>query len=205
MKDNTSDWAYLDCFKKENEFLKSHLDEKRVVFIGDSIIAGWNKTLFFKENPHFINRGINGQTSSQILHRFRQDAIDLKPKCIIISVGTNDIAENLGPITFHEIKSNFFEMLRLAEKNCITVILCSVLPVTEYYWHKKIKPFEKIIVLNDFLASTAKKNSLVFADFYSDLVTSDNINENYFKDGVHPNFKGYAIMSAILNKHLSKI
>ncbi len=96
MQNSTNDWAYLERFRDENIFLKIQFDENRVVFIGDSIIAGWKQDSLFVENPNYINRGINGQTTSQILHRFTQDVIDLKPKQVVILVGTNDIAENLG-------------------------------------------------------------------------------------------------------------
>ena len=156
MDNSNSDWAYLEKFRAENKALKNEFNENRIVFIGDSIIAGWNNHSLFIENSYYINRGINGQTTSQILHRFQQDVIDIKPKFVVILVGTNDIAENLGPITLEQIQNNFISMIELAKANAIKLVLCSVLPAYQYYWNPKIRPVEKIIDLNAFLTSLAK-------------------------------------------------
>lgn len=205
MNNSSTDWAYLQKFQQENEVLKRQSDENRIVFIGDSIIAGWNIYPFFIENPHFINRGINGQTTSQILHRFHQDVIDLNPKYVVILAGTNDVAENLGPVTLEQIKSNFNAMIALATEHKIKVILCSVLPVTEYYWNKKIQSFEKIKYINDFLAQISTDKNLLHVDFYEEFSRNHLINPQYSSDGVHPNKEGYEIISTIFVSRSSQI
>ena len=146
-------WANLQKFREHNAVLKMELDENRVVFIGDSIIAGWHAHPFFKENSHYINRGINGQTTSQILRRFKSDVIGLQPKYVLILVGTNDIAENNGRISLEEIQKNFESMLAIAAANQLKVVLGSVLPASSYYWNKNIiQPNLKIKALNQILS-----------------------------------------------------
>ena len=200
MDNSNSDWAYLEKFRAENKALKNEFNENRIVFIGDSIIAGWNNHSLFIENSYYINRGINGQTTSQILHRFQQDVIDIKPKFVVILVGTNDIAENLGPITFIDIQNNFISMIELAKANAIKIILCSVLPAYQYYWNPKIEPVEKIIALNAFLTSLANNKNVFYLDFYTSLEKENAMNKVFSEDGVHPNSNGYSIMSEILKK-----
>lgn len=198
MEDKKSDWAFLERFQVENELLKIEIDENCVVFIGDSIIAGWNNTSLFDENTHFINRGINGQTTTQILHRFQQDVVDVNPKYVVVLVGTNDIAENLGRISLEEIQSNFLSMIAVAKAHKIKIVFCSILPVATYYWNPKIRPFEKIKTLNAFLASLPEDDNVFYLDFYSSLVKNDAMNELFTEDGVHPNANGYGVMSDIL-------
>ena len=201
MDNSNSDWAYLEKFRAENKALKNEFNENRIVFIGDSIIAGWNNHSLFIENSYYINRGINGQTTSQILHRFQQDVIDLKPKFVVILVGTNDIAENLGPITFIDIKNNFISMIELAKANAIKVIICSVLPAYQYYWNPKIKPVEKIKDLNVYLNLLANNSSVFFLDFFAVFVENNAMNKKYTSDGVHPNSEGYTKKKKILQKY----
>ena len=195
-----TDWAYLERYKVENRILKTEFDENRIVFIGDSIIAGWEKHSFFIENQNFINRGINGQTSSQILHRFQSDVLDLKPKIVVVLVGTNDVAENLGPISLKEIQNNFKLMIELAKVNGIKVILCSILPVSNYYWNTKVKPLAKIKTLNKYLNSLANNLNVFYIDFYTALEKENAMNTLFSEDGVHPNLAGYSIISDILKK-----
>lgn len=193
-------WAYLDKFRAENQLLKIQFDENRIVFIGDSIIEGWNKHSFFKENPSYINRGIGGQTSAQILVRFAANVVHLKPKCIVILVGTNDIAENQGPTTLEKIQHNFSTMLAVAKEHNLKIILCSILPASEYYWNKKIQPAASIKVLNNFLASLADEKMVFYVDFYSAMKENGSLNTSFTEDGVHPNLDGYTIMSDIISK-----
>lgn len=197
------DWAYLARFKKENDLLvQQNSSNDKIVFIGDSIIAGWKKHLLFETNVHYINRGINGQVTAQILHRFDQDVVSLRPKYVIILAGTNDIAENCGPITLEEIQDNFLSMLQIAKANRINVVLCSILPVSEYYWNRKIKPEEKVNSLNLFLASLVNDKNIYFIDFHPEMKHKKGINPKYTDDGVHPNSVGYDLMSSILkNSH----
>lgn len=195
-------WANLQKFRDSNEILKLQFDENRVVFIGDSIIAGWKHHTLFQENAHYINRGINGQTTAQILRRFQADVIALQPKCVLILVGTNDIAENNGPITMEEIQSNFQSMLAIAEEQQLKVIFGSVLPASQYYWNKSIiQPLEKIIVLNQYLNSLANNSNVFYIDFYSDLLDNSAMNINYSTDGIHPNLDGYTVMTNCLQKN----
>lgn len=204
MNNSNSDWAYLEKFQLENEVLKKQFDESRIVFIGDSIIAGWNERPMFIENSHFINRGINGQTTDQVLHRFPYDVIALRPKYVVILVGTNDVAENNGAISLEEIQTNFQSMLAIAEKNELKVILCSILPASEYYWNKRIsQPNDKIKILNQFLSSLANSSNIFFLDFYAELVENNAINKKYSSDGVHPNSEGYKLITETLKKILN--
>ena len=193
-----TDWAYLEKFRLENNPLINSSDDNRIVFIGDSIIAGWKQHTLFVENPNYINRGINGQTTSQIVHRFSQDVIDLKPKCVVVLVGTNDIAENLGPVSLEEMQDNFRSMIEAAQSNNIQIILCSILPVQEYYWNKKIKPSPKIKVLNTFLYSLANQKTIFYLDFYTLMAEDTLISSKFSDDGVHPNSIGYDFMTEIL-------
>lgn len=192
-------WAYLEKFRAENQLLKMQFDQNRIVFIGDSIIEGWKNHSFFKENAHYINRGIGGQTSSQILVRFTADAIQLQPKCIVVLVGTNDIAENQGPISLKKIQHNFLSMIAIAKLRKIKIVLCSILPVASYYWNPKIQPLEKIKFLNTFLATLADEKMVFFVDFYTSLEQNTSMNPTFSKDGVHPNLEGYTIMSSIIS------
>ena len=197
-------WANLQKFRDQNEILKKQLDENRIVFIGDSIIAGWKHHSLFKENPHYINRGINGQTTSQILRRFKADVIALQPKCVLILVGTNDIAENNGPISLEDIQNNFLSMLEIAKESHLKVVFCSILPASGYYWNKNIlQPIEKIQALNQFLNSLANNSDVFFLDFYAELVYQNSMAKKYSLDGVHPNVDGYTVMTELLQKNQS--
>ncbi len=192
-------WAYLEKFRAENQLLKMQFDQNRIVFIGDSIIEGWNNHSFFKENAHYINRGIGGQTSSQILVRFTADVIQLQPKCIVVLVGTNDIAENQSSISIKKIQHNFLSMIAVAKLRKIKIVLCSILPVASYYWNPKIQPLEKIKFLNTFLATLADEKMVFFVDFYTSLDKNTSMNPTFSEDGVHPNLEGYTIMSGIIS------
>ncbi len=195
-------WAYLDRFRAENKILQTLPDENRVVFIGDSIIAGWSNHSLFTENSYFINRGINGQTTSQILRRFKADVIALQPKYVLTLVGTNDIAENNGPISLAEIQNNYLSMLALAEEHQIKVVFGSLLPAAEYYWNKKIsQPIEKIKVVNQFLSTLANQSTVFFVDFYTALEDQNALSAKFTTDGVHPNLEGYSVMTKILQQY----
>lgn len=144
------DWANLKQFQNDNAALGAPAKgEKRVVFMGNSITIGWlnNCPEFFKDRP-YINRGISGQTTPQMLLRFRQDVIDLQPKAVVILAGTNDIAGNTGPSTLEMIEDNLASMAQLAKANGIKVILCSVLPAFDYPWRPGMEPNVKIPELN---------------------------------------------------------
>ncbi len=158
------DWANLNRFKEENAEVAPPLtNENRVVFMGNSITEGW-KNLFpeFFDNPNYVNRGIGGQTTPQMLIRFRQDVLKLYPKVVIILAGTNDIAGNTGPSTLEMIENNIYSMAELAKAHNVEVVLCSVLPVFDYPWQTGLEPAEKIIELNRRIKKYADTHGIVY-------------------------------------------
>ena len=203
----SQDWANLNKFKKDNtEVMNSKNNSDRVVFMGNSITEGWInfRPDFFKDNP-YVNRGIGGQTTPQMLIRFKQDVINLKPKVVVILAGINDIAGNTGPSTLKMIIDNIASMSEIARANKIKVIICSVLPANHFPWNPDVKPAEKVIQLNKLLKSYAKKNKLVYADYFSVMVNEANgLKEAWGYDPVHPNEAGYIIMEPIIQKAIKK-
>lgn len=188
----------LDRYAEANAALPAPVKgEKRVVFIGNSITEGWVNVHpdFFKSN-NYIGRGISGQTSPQLLSRFRQDVVNLKPVAVVINIGTNDIAENSGKynadFTFGNIKS----MAELADANGIKVILSSVTPAIEYGWRKEItNVVDKITTLNANIEAYAKAKGFAYIDYFSVLKDENGaLLGNYGTDGVHPNAAGYMVM-----------
>ena len=204
----SQDWASLNRYKDENAKLgPPKPGEQRIVFMGNSITEGWSKICpeFFLNKPYF-NRGISGQTTPQMLVRFRQDVIDLKPAVVIILAGTNDIAENTGPTTLEAILGNIISMSELAKSNGINVILCSVLPAYDYPWKRGLKPNEKIPALNSMIKNYAEKNGIVYLDYYSSMVDVRNgMKAEYSKDGVHPNEAGYKVMMPLCEQAIEKV
>lgn len=199
----------LQRYKKANSELPEPVKgEKRVVFIGNSITQGWADTRpeFFRAN-NYVGRGIGGQTSPQLLSRFRQDVIDLKPYAVVINIGTNDIAENTGTYDPDFTLGNIKSMAELAKANGIKVILSSVLPVYEYPWRKDIKDApDKIETLNAGIKEYAKKNKFAYIDYYSSMHDENKgLNSNYGSDGVHPNDEGYEVMERIVKPVIDKI
>ena len=181
----------------------------KIVFMGNSITQLWGQnSFFFKSNPSFINKGISGQTTPQMLKRFKQDVIDENPKTIIILAGINDIAQNTGPIKIEETANNIFEMTDLAEENNINVIICSVLPANKILWNKSIKPTYKVIKLNMLLKQFCKNKNIQYVDYYSQMVDwSGGLKSPLYTskwDLVHPNKKGYEKMEEILMKTIKK-
>ena len=200
------DWANLKRFQQENsELMLSKAHEHRVVFMGNSITEGWLsiRPEFFKNKP-YVNRGISGQTTPQMLLRFRQDVIHLKPSTVVLLAGINDIAENTGPSTIEMIANNIISMAELAKANQIKVIICSVLPANNFPWRKGIKPAEKVRKLNLILQLYSYKNKLAYVDYYSAMVNdSHGLKKELGEDGIHPNKKGYLIMEPILEKAIN--
>ena len=202
------DWAQLNKFQKANQQLGSpKKNENRIVFMGNSITEGWLQTRpqFFEGKP-FINRGISGQTTPQMLLRFRQDVIALQPKAVIILAGTNDIAGNTGPITIQGILDNIKSMCELAQSNGIDVILCSVLPAEEYPWQPGKDPKNKIPALNRMLQAYAEEQGVFYLDYFSALANKKNgLDAVYSYDGVHLTKAGYAFIEPMLEQALTKI
>ncbi|WP_316784592.1 SGNH/GDSL hydrolase family protein [Pedobacter frigiditerrae] len=203
---HAQDWANLNRYKSDNETIGlPKKGEKRVVFLGSSIIEFWKKEIpdFFKES--YINRGIGGQTSPQLLLRFKADVINLKPAVVIILAGSNDIAGNTGPTTIEQITDNIFAMAELAKVHRIKVVLCANLPVYDYPWKQGVFPAAKIIELNELIRKYAERNGLVYLDFHSALKDERNgTMAIYTKDGVHPNEAGYSIMIPLCEQAIKK-
>ena len=201
------DWANLKRFQQENsELLLPKANEHRVVFMGNSITEGWLsiRPEFFKNKP-YVNRGISGQTTPQMLLRFRQDVIHLKPSTVVLLAGINDIAENTGPSTIEMIANNIISMAELAKANHINVIICSVLPANNFPWREGLKPAEKVRKLNAILQSYSYENKLAYVDYYSAMVNDSNgLKKELGEDGIHPNKNGYLIMEPILEKAIKE-
>jgi lysophospholipase L1-like esterase len=199
------EFSNLKRYSMANENLsKPSKTEKRVVFMGNSITDSWS-TDFFKNNKSYINRGISGQTTPQMLIRFRADVINLEPKVVVILAGTNDIAGNTGPSTLEMITNNIESMCELAVANNIKVILSSVLPANIYLWSKGIEPADIIIELNKRLKKYAKKKGHIYLDYYSSMVDDEKgLKSIYASDPVHPNKEGYKVMEVLVEKAIKK-
>jgi acetyl esterase/lipase/lysophospholipase L1-like esterase len=202
-----NDWAFLGKYHDANKELPAPAPgEARVVFMGDSITEGWgqsgaasspDRAAFFPGKP-YVNRGISGQTTPQMLVRFRQDVIELKPKAVVLLAGINDIAENTGKMTLEETEGNIASMSELARANGIRVVFCSVLPASEFRWHKGLEPAPKVKTLNAWIKEYAAKNGFVYVDYYSRMANSDGgLGPELSPDGVHPNKAGYVIMAPL--------
>lgn len=174
--------------------------ERRVVFMGNSITEGWAQadSTFFTGRP-WINRGISGQTTLQMLARFRSDVISLHPHTVVILAGTNDIAGNFGPVSNQEIMNNIISMCELARYHRIHVILCSVLPVLRYPWRPEAEAPPRIADLNRQMAAYAQAENLGWVDYYSAMADEDRgLKKEFTYDGVHPNLAGYRVMEPLV-------
>jgi lysophospholipase L1-like esterase len=181
--------------------------EKRVVFIGNSITQGWaeQRSEFFTAN-NYVGRGISGQTSPQLLSRFRQDVINLKPVAVLINIGTNDIAENTGPYNEDFTLGNIISMAELAKANKIKVILSSITPAGEYPWRRDIQNVpEKIQSLNAKIKAYAAANKFAYVDYYGSMHDENHaMMKAYGTDGVHPSAQGYEIMEKLAKEVIDK-
>lgn len=216
IQNRLKDWPQLQRYKGENAKLAPPRGgEERVVFIGDSITDLWDDPGFggFFPGRPYLNRGISGQTTPQILLRFRQDVIELGPKAVVILAGTNDIAGNTGLMTLEEIGRNIASMAELARANGIKVVLASVLPVSDtvpkegggYFVRTDSRPPQKIIELNRWLRDYAVKNGHVYLDYYSEMADgNDLVKAGLTYDGLHPNSNGYKIMTEIASRAIER-
>ena len=202
-----TDWAHLKKYEQSNSELKKINEPDRVVFMGNSITEGWsnfNKD-FFINNP-FVNRGIGGQTTPQMLIRFKPDVVNLNPKAVVILAGINDIAENTGPVTIENIAENIISMAEIAKANEIKVFICSTLPAIDFPWSPGMEPGPKVIKLNSILKNYCDSNNIPYVDYFSamsdekgglkvpEYTTADDL--------VHPNLAGYKVMEKIILKAL---
>ena len=203
------DWPNLFQYQDENRLVG--LPEKgkqRVVFMGDSITEEWSNLYpGYFDTKGYINRGIGGQTTPQMLIRFKPDVIDLEPDIVVILAGANDIAGNTGPSNVKMIKDNIFSMAELARAHQIKVVLSSILPVFEYEWAKEIKDVPATIdSVNNELKKYANDHGLVYLNYFSLMVDQRRgLNKDYTYDGVHPNQDGYILMSSLAEKVLSRL
>jgi lysophospholipase L1-like esterase len=202
------DWANLKTYQNKNATLKPlEPGQKRIVFMGDSITELWSVTIpYFFEGKPYVNRGISGQTTPQMLVRFRPDVIALKPDIVVIMAGINDIAGNTGPSTLEMIAGNIFSMAELAKANNIKVILCSVLPAYDFPWRTGLEPAEKVVTLNKMIKKYADANGILYLDYYAALVDErKGMNAAYSGDGVHPNKTGYEAMAPLVEMAIQSI
>ncbi|MDA0985921.1 MAG: SGNH/GDSL hydrolase family protein [Bacteroidetes bacterium] len=202
------DWANFEEFKATNEALTApEPGENRIVFMGNSITIGWLNTHpdFFKNKP-YVNRGISGQTTPQMLVRFRADVIDIGAKAVVILAGTNDIAGNTGPSTLEMILDNIKSMTEIAQANGVKVILCSVLPAFDYPWRPGLEPKVKIPKLNTLIKNYADLNGVYYLDYFSALDDGNNgISKENSYDGVHLTLEGYKILEPLVEKAIKKV
>ena len=201
------DWPNLNRFREANAQLAAPAKgEKRVVFMGNSITEGWIRTHpdFFKANP-YVNRGISGQTTPQMLVRFHQDVVDLQPEAVVILAGTNDIAGNTGPSTLKMIMDNLKAMAEIAEANDIEVILCSVLPVKRYSWRPEVEATQQVVDLNKMIKEYCKEEKITYLDYFSAMATPENFMiPEYTTDEVHVTPKGYDLMEQMVQEAIKK-
>lgn len=170
-----NDWSNLKKYAIQNEELLESKNANRVVFIGDSITEFWKNYDIELFKTNFVNRGISGQTTKEILHRFPQDVLNLKPKIVVILAGINDIAENSGPISNQNIFENIVSMIDMAISSKIEVILCSILPANKFSWKPKITPAEKIIELNRMIKLYSEVNKITYVDFIMCLLITKKV------------------------------
>jgi lysophospholipase L1-like esterase len=205
----TDDYGQLARYRDANAALKPPaVGENRIVFFGDSITDIWNIAESFPGKP-YINRGIGGQTTSQMLVRFRQDVIKLEPKAVVILAGTNDIAGNTGPISNDDIEANYSSLAELARAHNIRVVFSSILPVHNYTPKAEEffaqRPPERILSLNRWIKDYCAANDLIYLDYFSAMVDDKGLlKRDLADDGLHPNKAGYAIMAPLAEKAIDK-
>ena len=198
---SANDWANLARFRADNAQLGApRAGEQRVVFMGNSITEAWAPLFatMFPGKP-YVGRGISGQTTPQMLVRFRQDVVSLAPAVVVILAGTNDIAGNTGPSTLEMIEDNIASMSEIAQANSIRVVLSSVLPVFDYPWKPGLEPAPKIVALNAWLKQYARTHDAVYLDYHTPMADARmGLKRELGDDGVHPNLAGYRIMAPLV-------
>ncbi|WP_442845742.1 SGNH/GDSL hydrolase family protein [Leeuwenhoekiella sp. H156] len=206
-KSTAQDWPNLQRYTEANAQIDiTNAKDNRIVFMGNSITEGWvnaNPDFFISNN--FIGRGISGQTTPQMLLRFRQDVIDLNPTAVVILAGTNDIAGNTGPMTTEQIFGNIVSMVELAEANGIKPIVASILPAAKYPWKPEVDSVGPITELNTMLEYYCLGKDLVYLDYFSAMADENNgMKEGLASDGVHPTAAGYKLMEPMVLDAIDK-
>lgn len=203
-----NDWPLLGMFRKDNATLSApKAGEKRVVFMGDSITQGWSDASpeYFAGKP-YVERGISGQTTAQMLVRFRADVLDLQPSVVVILAGTNDLAENTGPASNKMIQDNLASMAELAAAHGIRVVMSSIMPVEDYPWRPGLGPTQRIIDINAWMQDYCRAHGFVYLDYFSALVNEHGgMQERYSFDGVHANKAGYTVMEELAEAAISQV
>jgi lysophospholipase L1-like esterase len=206
-QDKLKDWANLARYRDDNTQVHAPAPgETRVLFMGDSITDGWGRKYGkFFPGKSYINRGISGQTTPQMLIRFWPDAIDLHPAVVVILAGTNDIAGNTGPMTLEQTEDNLMSMAELAQAHKIRVVLASLLPVCDYIRPQTPRrPMEKINALNAWMKDYAVKNRFIYLDYYSAMLDDRKmLKQELTYDGLHPNDAGYEVMMPLAEKAIA--
>ena len=204
-----NDFGNLGRYRDANSKLRPPAaNEDRVVFMGASITDIWHLDKSFPGKP-YVNRGIGGQTTPQMLIRFRPDVIALAPKVVVILAGTNDISGNTGPMTLAEIEANLQTMCELARLHNVRVVLASVLPVNNYTERSKLffslRPSDQILELNRWIKDYAARNNYIYLDYFSAMVDDKGLlQRDVSEDGLHPNDKGYAVMAPLAQKAIDQ-
>jgi lysophospholipase L1-like esterase len=208
-KTGSQDWPDLARYRAENAALPPAApDAQRVVFFGDSITDAWGRSettgVFFPGKP-YVNRGISGQTTPQMVVRFQQDVVHLQPAAVVILAGTNDIAGNTGPSTQEMIEDNYTSMAEIAKQNGIKVVFASITPAFAYPWKPGIQPVERIRELNKWLQDFCSRNGCVYLDYYSSMVDANGaMLPGLSSDGVHPTAKGYSVMAPLAERAIAQ-
>lgn len=208
INDNWIDWANFKRYEAENKKVESPLkNETRVVFMGNSIFEGWIRLRpeFFSGKPYF-DRGISGQTTPQMLLRMYDDVIALQPDIMVLKAGINDIAENNAPYNPAHTLDNIKAMAQLGRFNKIKVILCSVLPASDFKWRPGLEPADKVIALNQAIKQFATENKFYYLDLYSSVVDENKgMKKEFASDGVHPTVEGYKVMEPLIEEAIRKV
>ena len=205
---NWVEWTNFKKYATQNSTVPEPApNKKRVVFLGNSIFEGWLnlRPEFFAGKPYY-DRGISGQTTPQMLLRFYDDVVELKPAVLVLKAGINDIAENTGPYNPHHTFNNLKAIVLLAKANNIKVVLCSVLPANDFKWRPGLDPADKVIALNENLKAFAKSSGVLYLDLYSSVVDDKKgMKKEYSGDGVHPNVDGYKVMEPLVEKAIETV
>jgi lysophospholipase L1-like esterase len=204
-----ADWPALGRYAAENAALAAPAaDEQRVVFYGDSITDAWGHRPsawpFFPGKP-YLDRGISGQTTPQMVVRFHQDVVNLHPRVVVILAGINDVAGNTGPMTPEMTEDNLRAMVEMAKANGIKVVMTSILPAGDFPWKRGMEPAGKVRALNQWLQGYSKDQGIVYVDYYTPMADeSGAMKPGLSSDGVHPTAAGYAIMAPLAESGIAK-